>query len=804
MSSAGANRRAALRRGAMALTLVAAAGWPAVATAAPDVREVLSKKTYHFCHDEQRRLSEHAGAWCPLLPEDASRCPALPAACRAPRLDGGGGAGGGVFLRGRDEADGELDEGVELRGPGRAEERGGAGVGPDGFGAASEPGGGADGDPPRDDPGEDGGDATGGDTASRARDGDDPRGGGAGGVGRDSGAEDSGDDARGEGEGAGDEGGAGEGGEGGAGEGGEGSRAPDRSRPGDAAAPRDDPGDEEASVEEPEDSVTRSSLAPIAHVLVWVIVIAMILLLLFNLRGPRLARGPAVAREPERDDSEEERGEDPERPSETDVERLLRRARRRADSGQLLAAVGDVHSALLRRLAAVGRIELHRSRTNGDHLRSLAREPELQQAVRVIMREVERTQFGGGGPTRAQFDQLLERARALVGSLVAIAVFAWTCLACQGDEPRAQADEAWGVSPWGQAAVVEYLQRGGLELRYRGEPLTGAPALTPDGPTPLVLDLAELTRDEWGALLDHVRGGGRAVLATRERLPAELEVGYARREGAVMAVPRGSPLRDVAAQVAAPDHEGVVVGHPGARTLIADADGTAYIVELELGAGEILVIADDRLLENAALAVPDNGPFLLELLRPWGPEFAVVEGGLRAATAVAASAGGRGSDSPFAAVWRAELTPVILQLLLVILLLYLWRGWHFGQPRDPPPRSRRRFTEHADALAQHYLRAGARRHALRVYSGWALERMFERYGGRRGGLQRLAERIAARSGRDETEVARLLALALDARDDERDGHGDDEDVATLRELGRLVEHTRGAARARASESGGAR
>ena len=75
---------------------------------------------------------------------------------------------------------------------------------------------------------------------------------------------------------------------------------------------------------------------------------------------------------------------------------------------------------------------------------------------------------------------------------------------------------------------------------------------------------------------------------------------------------------------------------------------------------------------------------------------------------------------------------------------------------------------HVEALAQHYLRAGARRHSLRLYATWALERIQARFDPRRRGLHALAGRIAARTGSDETDVMRTLVEAHHARDDSSD------------------------------------
>ena len=63
-----------------------------------------------------------------------------------------------------------------------------------------------------------------------------------------------------------------------------------------------------------------------------------------------------------------------------------------ADAALLAAAITDLHAALLRRLAEVGRIHLHSARTNGDHIRDLRGDHELQGAVSDVVRQVERVQ----------------------------------------------------------------------------------------------------------------------------------------------------------------------------------------------------------------------------------------------------------------------------------------------------------------------------------------------------------------------------------------------------------------------------
>ncbi len=517
-----------------------------------------------------------------------------------------------------------------------------------------------------------------------------------------------------------------------------------------------------------------------AHVLVWVIVAGMLAAVLVQLRGPSARRPREPSDEPE--PSESEPGDFPAAlaPSETDVERLLARAVTRAERGELDAAVADGHAALVRGLSERGHIRLHASRTNGDHVRDLRDAPTLYEPTRQAMRIVERVQFGHAAITRADVDHLIARVREVLGTLAGVLLLLWTTLACTADEPHRY---PWSHSPSGTAGVIELLHGHGLELEYRRTTLDHPNGI--QGITPIVLDGSHMSDEEWSALMAHVRRGGNAVLATREPLPLELGVGRVTREGHALVRWGGA---SEGGRPAVPGDAGLSSAGPEGIPVYVDARGTPYALRRSLGQGTVLVLADDRLLRNGALAVPDNDVALVALLREFGPRLELIDGGVRS---FGLSAEGGASD-PFHAISRAHLTPVILQLLLFVLLLYLWRGVHFGRPRDPGPPSRRRFVEHVDALAQHYHRAGARGHALRLYAGWALERIAERFGGRRRGLQSLASRIAARTGRDETEIMRTLAEAHHARDarDDHDAHGSEDDLRVLRELGQLIDTTR--------------
>src|SRR5262249_53020934 len=102
------------------------------------------------------------------------------------------------------------------------------------------------------------------------------------------------------------------------------------------------------------------------------------------------------------------------------------------------------------------------------------------------------------------------------------------------------------------------------------------------------------------------------------------------------------------------------------------------------GGGRAIVLADDQLLANVSLLVGDNALLLVELLRPGGQNLEI-----------AGELTGLVSHNPIASVKQGRLAPAMLQLLLLILLFFMFKGAHFGRPIDPVAASRRAFSEHA-------------------------------------------------------------------------------------------------------------
>ena len=143
----------------------------------------------------------------------------------------------------------------------------------------------------------------------------------------------------------------------------------------------------------------------------------------------------------------------------------------------------------------------------------------------------------------------------------------------------------------------------------------------------------------------------------------------------------------------------------------------------------------------------------------------------------------------------------MLQLSLLILLYYMYKGAHFGRPVDPAAASRRAFAEHARAIGLLYGRTRAGRHALEVDGSYALERMRERLnlvGGK--GMLAVAEEVATRTGRPLGEVMRVLVESRPATKREPDPVREKamqeatcaKDLETFRDLTKLLAQTGGA------------
>jgi hypothetical protein len=511
---------------------------------------------------------------------------------------------------------------------------------------------------------------------------------------------------------------------------------------------------------EPETRLTVPDLSGLAQVVLILLLVAFVVVVGRAIAQNLLReRGGEKSKEDEAPPPEVPEGgpTGPRGPVETDVDRLLSRARAAAERGDYARAVDDAYAALLRRLDGDGIIEIHPSRTNGDYVRSLRDRPDLGGPVREVVREVEDVQFGATPATEPVFRAVLARVLPLVGKAIGLVVAFIGLSAALSCAPHGGGDPGGGdTSPSGTQAIIDVMARQGLKIRRRNEPLVEV-----SRPLALVvLPDAILDEEAWKHLLAWVNDkGGRLILAGTTGLPAEIQqrivvdaetvthlepsVDWVAQEA--ISLPPGSAV----AQADGKDVEGVVL-HRAASPVLT---------ERTFGEGRIVLVADERLFTNAALTPDDDASFLLGLLLRSAPaperEIELVDG-----------LTGAGARTPLESLQQARLTPFVIQLFVLMALLFLWKGRAFARLREPAAQVRRAFADHARALGLSYQRARASHHVTGLYAVWALDRLRERvHRGGRQGLIPLAEAIAARTGRPEGEIMSVLVEAVSARDE---------------------------------------
>ncbi|HVK64338.1 MAG TPA: DUF4350 domain-containing protein [Polyangium sp.] len=711
------------------VVLLSVLGASPVYNADERVREVLTDARYRFCHEDDYPLGADERTFCPLVGESSEVCPSLVAACRkpsAPIEKGGPPPGispsckaGSRCLAGR--SSGRDDRTAVRRFEGTSGSSSGDGAPGDGNGKGGPGGDGnsaGSGTPGQDKPGgEQGQEGSGEVSGSGKPGGKDGPGKPGGGPGQNPGA--------GEGKGQADP------------------------KPAEPPPPPPAP---------PEPTVVAAS--GFARVLFFVLLGGFIAFVAWMVLKNVLADRDAPEDEPLPEDlpanAPGPRREGPRGPVETDVARLLARARTAAQRGAFGPAIDDVYAALLRRLDGDGIIEIHASRTNGDYVRALRRErPDIAADVRTIVTDVESVQFGSRAPSAEAFARIHDRVVPLVSRALGILAVLLGLSATVSCGRVAALDESDGVfrgdtSPSGTHGVGAMLSAYGIDFHHRRGPLDKLPDA--DDTTLLVLPDLDISAADFRRLQSWVESGGDLVVAGVQGLPAwagasldldnvsegdiVVSPGYRSDLGElVLAVPRGPSL---ALTDAAP--------------MLARSNGV-YASFKQVGDGRVIVLADDKLFMNVALTVEENAAFLISLFRPLHREVELCD----AWTSL-------GADTPLETLGRAHLLPILLQLVLLLGLFFLWQGRAFGVLRDPPANRRRAFADHVRALGLAYARAGASRHALGLYATWAVERLRERVPREgRQGLSGLAEGIGVRVGKPTGEVMRVLVEATEAQ-----------------------------------------
>jgi hypothetical protein len=486
---------------------------------------------------------------------------------------------------------------------------------------------------------------------------------------------------------------------------------------------------------------------------------------------------------------------------ETDVQRLLDRARAAAAAGDFARGLADAYAAWLRRLEGEGIVRVETGRTNGDHLRQVrGKLPAAARPMREIIGTVERVQFGGDVPDEGTFRSvhdgvlrlLSESFPARAGLLLVLACLLGSVTGCMGQRGN------WAESPSGRSGVIALLGADGLDVRERFQSLAKL-----DGSVQQLLLMPEVAvetedwklLDTWvstgGTLL--VAGGGRVLpsfipvklVAAKTKAPGPIVVAedrMARFGSRTAVVPPGAALELPADASALTSHHASYDIPDDTPWPLLSRSGEPYAAEETHGAGRVIVLADDALFTNVSLLAASNAELLLELLSTGGKRVDLAD-----------EVTGLVSANPLTSVQRGRLAPAMLQLALLTLLFFAYKGAHFGRPVDPVAVRRRAFSEHARALGTRYAQARAARHALGLYGAFALERLRERLhlaGGK--GLGAMAEAVAARSRRPLGDVMRVL---VEARPDAAPAEAlaaEENDLATLREIATLLVETGGA------------
>jgi len=428
----------------------------------------------------------------------------------------------------------------------------------------------------------------------------------------------------------------------------------------------------------------------------------------------------------------------------TDEEQILARARELAMRGELAASMQLYLVASLRALDKRGAVRIAKDRTNGEYVRACA-DPGAKPALRDIVREVDRVQFGGETATPEGLERAARQAIAIVRTVPAMMLLVMLSLSlgCSGvsmPKPRLKGDD-----PAGYELMRDVVTRQGVNLHGLGSSLSTMPLPAPGERAPAVLVDTENTGfdDETREhLMAWVDAGGVLVLAGSPwSWPKELKASRATAARPLKLTVRRLLLRapspasgdtangedgdDADEQAdgdiyAHTDEHGEVVETDGMtlggaiERVAWFTDGTLYAASVKRGHGVIVGIASDELFTNAGLARPGNAAALV----------AILASAARTEMRMASAEDGVSPPStPIAALLRAGLGLALAHAAVFALVLFVAVGRRQARPRPMHPPRRRAFSEHVEAVGALYARARSTHHALAAYARFADERL---------------------------------------------------------------------------------
>jgi hypothetical protein len=480
----------------------------------------------------------------------------------------------------------------------------------------------------------------------------------------------------------------------------------------------------------------------LAQIVIWVLVAALVIAVLVPIvsaivrirreRAPKDSEAPPAPRE-----------EAPriEVPNVTDPQLLLSRADQLARAGHWGSALQMYLLASLRALDQRGAVRIAKDRTNGEYVRACA-DAGAKPALRDIVREVDRVQFGGQEATADCVTRAAQQAVAIVRAIpVATAVVALAlvgALGCGGGSVKLPRP---GDDPAGTQLFRDVLRRQGMHLAGLDSALASLalPGAGERAPAVLVdVEKTGIDDDTRDHLVEWVEAGGVLVLAGNPfEWPKEFGGAGA---GSAAASDKITVRRLLARSPAAgadedeeekeqsdedaiyaPSNEVGALASGAGLTFAGTAeraawfdDGTLYAAVLPHGSGYVLGIASDELMTNAGLARPGNAAAMVSILSNADRleiRMADPEDGVSPPT------------TPIAALLRAGLGTALVHALVATLILFLAAGVRLARPKPAYPPRRRAFAEHVQAVGALYARARSAPHALGAFARFADERL---------------------------------------------------------------------------------
>ena len=187
----------------------------------------------------------------------------------------------------------------------------------------------------------------------------------------------------------------------------------------------------------------------------------------------------------------------------------------------------------------------------------------------------------------------------------------------------------------------------------------------------------------------------------------------------------------------------------------------AWLVVTPLGRGHIVALGGPGVLTNAGLRAADNAVLATQLLTPAGSGGPTIVRPVPLAAAPGDGAEGLGDLVP------PGVRVMVLQLLVAFVVYVLWRGRRLGRPLPDDAPVRLAGADLTAAVGALLARNTARGAAVRRIADDTRSRVAHRLGlPRMTAVAEVAAEVAARTGRDQRDVATVLTPPDPADDEE--------------------------------------